>query len=198
MTKTSVSTPHSTEEALLDAAERLLVEGGYARMTTRRLAQEARVNQGLIHYHFGSMEHLLVRVLERFTGRLIERQRAMYAADAPFLEKWRQAMGFLDDDFGSGYQKVWFELQAVAWNRSELRGQVAAVTDEWRVVLTEALQQARDEHEIDVPLDALVALVATFNQGMILERLCGIATGHRALIDWIDAMLAQSRMVESP
>jgi AcrR family transcriptional regulator len=198
MTKTSVSTPHSTEEALLDAAERLLVESGYARMTTRRLAQEARVNQGLIHYHFGSMEHLLVRVLERFTGRLIERQRAMYAADAPFLEKWRQAMGFLDDDFGSGYQKVWFELQAVAWNRSELRDQVAAVTDEWRVVLTEALQQARDEHEIDVPLDALVALVATFNQGMILERLCGIATGHRALIDWIDAMLAQSRMVESP
>jgi AcrR family transcriptional regulator len=196
MTNTA-SAPHSTEAALLDGAERLLVEIGYARLTTRRLAQEAGVNQGLVHYHFGSMENLLVRVLERFTGRLIERQRAMYAADAPFLEKWRRAMGFLDDDFASGYQKVWFELQAVAWNRPELRDQVAGVTDEWRVVLTEALQQARDEHAIDMPLDALVALVATFNQGMILERLCGIATGHRALVDWIDAMLAQSQLVQS-
>jgi AcrR family transcriptional regulator len=196
MTNTA-SAPHSTEVAVLDAAERLLVEIGYARLTTRRLAQEAEVNQGLVHYHFGSMEHLLVRVLERFTGRLVERQRAMYAADAPFLEKWRQAMGFLDDDFASGYQKVWFELQAVAWNRPELRDRVAKVTDEWREVLTEALQQARDEHAIDMPLDALVALVATFNQGMILERLCGIATGHRALVDWIDAMLAQSQLVRS-
>jgi AcrR family transcriptional regulator len=196
MTNTA-GAPHSTEAAVLDAAERLLVEIGYARLTTRRLAQEAGVNQGLVHYHFGSMEHLLVRVLERFTGRLIERQRAMYAADAPFLEKWRQAMGFLDDDFASGYQKVWFELQAVAWNRPELRDRVAKVTDEWREVLTEALQQARDEHAIDMPLDALVALVATFNQGMILERLCGIATGHRALVDWIDAMLAQSQLVRS-
>jgi Transcriptional regulator len=193
MTNTLASAPQSTDEALLDAAERLLVEIGYARLTTRRLAQEAGVNQGLVHYHFGSMENLLVRVLERFTGRLIERQRAMYAADVPFLEKWRQAMGFLDDDFSSGYQKVWFELQAVAWNRPELRDQVARVTDEWREVLTEAFEQARREHAIDIPLEALVALVATFNQGMILERLCGIETGHRALVDWIDAMLVHSR-----
>ena len=194
MTNAPATTPHSTEAALLDAAERLLVEIGYARLTTRRLAQAAGVNQGLVHYHFGSMENLLVRVLERFTGRLIERQRAMYAADAPFLEKWRRAMGFLDDDFASGYQKVWFELQAVAWNRPELRGQVAAVTDEWRDVLTEAFALARREHAIDMPVDALVALVATFNQGMIVERLCGIETGHRALVDWIDAMLARSQL----
>jgi hypothetical protein len=31
-----------------------------------------------------SIEQLLVRVLERFTERLIERQRQMYAADEPF------------------------------------------------------------------------------------------------------------------
>jgi hypothetical protein len=34
------------------------------------------------------MEQLLVRVLERFTDRLIARQRAMYAApDVPFIDK---------------------------------------------------------------------------------------------------------------
>ena len=50
------------------------------------------VNHGVMHYNFGSMENLFVRVLERFTRRLIDRQGAMYAADVPFLAKWRQAM----------------------------------------------------------------------------------------------------------
>ena len=73
----------AAEEALLDAAERLLVDVGYAGITTRRLAEEAGVNHGLVHYYFGSIENLLVRVLERFTERLIERQRELYAADMP-------------------------------------------------------------------------------------------------------------------
>ena len=65
-------------------------------ITTRRLAEEAGVNNGLVHYYFGSIENLLVRVLERFTDRLIVRQRAMYAdPDIPFIEKWRTAMRYL-------------------------------------------------------------------------------------------------------
>jgi AcrR family transcriptional regulator len=178
-----------TEEAFLDAAERLLVEVGYAGITTRRLAQEANANHGLVHYYFGSMENLLVRVLERFTERLIARQRAMYAADVPFIEKWRQAMRYLDEDAASGYQKVWYELQALAWNRPELRDRVAHVTEEWYGALTEAFEDARRAHGIDMPLDALVTLVATFNQGLILERLSGVDHGHRALLDWIDEWL---------
>ena len=73
-----------TEERFLDAAERLLADSGHAGITTRRLAEEAAANHGLVHYYFGSIENLLVRVLERFTERLIERQRRMYTSDAPF------------------------------------------------------------------------------------------------------------------
>ena len=91
----TISTARSAaEEALLDAAERLLLEVGYAGITTRRLAEEAGVNHGLVHYYFGSVENLLVRTLERFTERLIARQQDMYAADMPFLEKWRTAMRY--------------------------------------------------------------------------------------------------------
>ena len=182
-----------TEEAFLDAAERLLVEVGYAGITTRRLAQEANANHGLVHYYFGSMENLLVRVLERFTERLIARQRAMYAAEGPFIEKWREAMSYLEEDAASGYHKVWYELQALAWNTPELRDRVAHVTEEWNGVLTEAFEDARREHDIDIPLDALVTLVATFNQGLILERLSGVDRGHRALLDWIDEWLESRR-----
>ena len=40
-----------------------------------------------------------------------------------------------------------------------------------------------------MPLEALVTLVYTFNEGIMLERLSGIETGHRELLDWIDAWL---------
>ena len=54
MTKTIETTKRSArltnEELLLDAAERLLVEVGYANITTRRLAEAAGVNHGLVHY----------------------------------------------------------------------------------------------------------------------------------------------------
>ncbi|MEX0850985.1 MAG: TetR/AcrR family transcriptional regulator [Gaiellaceae bacterium] len=184
------TTPRAAaEEALLDAAERLLVSVGYAAVTTRRLAEEAGVNHGLVHYYFGSMDNLLVRTLERFTQKLIARQRAMYEAEVPFVERWREAMRYLDEDFSSGYQKVWYELQALAWNRPEMRDRVARVTGEWYAVVREAFERGRHEHEIGIPLDALVTLVATFNQGIILERLSGIDNGHRALLDWIDEWL---------
>ena len=61
----------AAEEALLDAAERLLIEVGHAGITTRRLAEEAGLNHGLVHYYFGSNETLLVRALERFTERQV-------------------------------------------------------------------------------------------------------------------------------
>jgi AcrR family transcriptional regulator len=179
----------AAEEALLDAAERLLVDIGYAGITTRRLAEEAGVNHGLVHYYFGSNENLLVRALERFTERLIERQRELYAADVPFVEKWRTAMRYLVSEDQS-YEKVWLELQALAWNDPGLQTRLARVNAEWRAVLTEAFEEPHRELGVEMPLDALVSLVMTFNIGIIVERLGGVETGHRELLDWIDGWLS--------
>jgi AcrR family transcriptional regulator len=176
--------------ALLDAAERLLIETGYAGLTTRRVAAEAGVNHGLVHYYFGSMEELLLQVLERFTDRLIERQNAMYAADVPFLEKWRTAMRWLEEDVEAGYPKVWWELQAMAWNHPEMRDRLVRVDGVWRGLLRTYFASALDEYGIDFPLEATVSLVMTFNKGMQIEQLSGIDTGHRDLLDWIDNWLA--------
>jgi AcrR family transcriptional regulator len=177
--------------ALLDAAERLLIASGYAELTTRKVAAEAGVNHGLVHYYFGSMEELLLQVLERFTDRLIERQQAMYEADVPFLDKWRTAMRWLEDDVQAGYPKVWWELQAMAWNHPEMRERLVRVDETWRSLLRAHFADALDEYGIDFPLDAVVALVITFNKGVQIEQLSGIGSGHRELLDWIDGWLGE-------
>ncbi len=130
-----------------------------------------------------------MRTLERFTERLIKRQRDLYAADMPFVEKWRTAMRYLLSDDVT-YEKVWLELQALAWNSPDLRVRLARVNDEWRAALTAAFEQPRRELGINMPLEALVSLVMTFNIGIIVERLGGVEAGHRELLDWIDGWLS--------
>ena len=180
-----------TAEAFLDAAERLLIADGHAGITTRRLAAEAGANQGLVHYYFGSIDELLAQVLERFTARLIERQREMYGADVPFIEKWRTAWGFQEEDLDAGYSKIWMELQALSWNRPDLRPRIEHVNAEWRAVLREAFERAAEEYGLGdaFPVEALVAMTMTFGQGFALERLEGIDEGHRSLLDWIESWL---------
>ena len=187
------STRGETEDAFMDAAERLLIGLGYSGITTRRLAEEAGANHGLVHYYFGSMENLFVRVLERFTQRLIARQREMYGrTDITGVEKWKTAMGYLESDLTAGYPKIWLELQALGWNRPDIAQRVAEVNREWRAVLTEAFDQMIVGYGLDrerFPLAAIVSLVMTFNEGIMVERLSGISAGHRDLLEMVERWL---------
>ncbi len=192
-TASQPSTRAEAEDAFLDAAERLLISVGYSGITTRRLAEETGANHGLVHYYFGSMENLFVRVLERFTERLVARQREMYTrTDISGVEKWKTAMGYLESDLAAGYPKIWLELQALGWNRPDIAERVAEVNREWRDVLTDAFDRMIDEYGVDreqFPLAAIVSLVMTFNEGIMVERLSGISAGHRDLMEMVGRWL---------
>jgi TetR/AcrR family transcriptional regulator len=180
----------AAETRYLDAAERLLVEIGYAAITSRRLAEEADANLGLLHYYFGSMEELFVQVLERFTGRLIQRQRSMYASPLPYIEKWRAAMRYLDED--RPYQKIWWELQAMAWNRPDYRPRIAAVLSAWREAMRASVAEALTRYRLEeagFTTDDWITLIVAANEGIILERLSGIDQGHSELLAAIDRWL---------
>jgi AcrR family transcriptional regulator len=54
-----------TKERILDAAERLFAERGFAGTSLRSVTKEAGVNLAAIHYHFGAKEALLHQVFAR-------------------------------------------------------------------------------------------------------------------------------------
>jgi AcrR family transcriptional regulator len=179
-------------EAFLDAAERLLVREGAAGISTRQLALEAGQNHGLVHYYFGSVDELLLQALERFTGRILDRQRAMYGTDAPFAEKWRTAVGYIEEDLAAGYPKVWAELEALAWNNPEMRERLHTVDESWRSLLRDALAEAIEEYGLNgsrFSAEALAALVMQFNKGLLFERLLDFDRGHAELLAAIDGWL---------
>lgn len=59
-----MATP-KTRDLLLDTAERLFAEDGYAAVSVRKITQEAGVNVAAISYHFGSKDDLLLQVFLR-------------------------------------------------------------------------------------------------------------------------------------
>lgn len=56
----AVDRGRATRERLLDAGVALVGELGWGGVSTRRVAERAGVRPGLVHYHFASLEDLLV------------------------------------------------------------------------------------------------------------------------------------------
>ena len=55
----------ATRNRILDAAEGLFAEKGYAGASIRRITAEAEVDLGAVRYHFGSKDALFGEVMRR-------------------------------------------------------------------------------------------------------------------------------------
>ncbi len=60
-----MTSPSTTREALLDAAETLFAERGYAAVGIREISAEAQANIASISYHFGSKRDLYLATVRR-------------------------------------------------------------------------------------------------------------------------------------
>jgi AcrR family transcriptional regulator len=95
-----------TRTKILDTAERLFAERGFAATSMRTITAEAGVNLASVNYHFGSKDALLFEVLGRRIRpmnevrlRLLDAVEAECGENAPDLEKVVRA--FLEPAFES-------------------------------------------------------------------------------------------------
>jgi hypothetical protein len=73
-----------------------------------------------------------------------------------------------------------------------VRARLQHVHQQWVGVLQPAFERGLAELGLDpvvYPARAVVALVVTFNEGVMLERLSGVDSGHHALLKMIDDLL---------
>ena len=70
--KTRAEQRVATRTAILDAAGRCLVEDGYAALTTRRIAERAKVAQSTLMHHFPTREALLVEAVSHLALQLAD------------------------------------------------------------------------------------------------------------------------------
>jgi TetR/AcrR family transcriptional regulator len=179
--------------ALMDAAERLLFEDGYAGVTTRRVAEAAGVKHGLVHYYFGSMEELLAQTLERFAERLAKALEEHYAnPDLTFPEKWRIVAQSWIAEPTSRFPKILLELSAMSWNMPQLHERIRDVYARFRAIFERYFREAMRDYGLDesqFPLKVVAAAAGTFQLGIIAEGLAGVHDGHQDLLAWIQNWL---------
>ncbi len=133
-----------TRAVILEAAKQALLEVGYAGLSTRKIAEAARVPLSQIHYHFGSKQGLVLEVLAEENRMLIDRQKSMYSQDLPLWKQWEQACDYLDDDLESGYVRVLQEMIAAGWANPEIAGAVKDMLREWFAVLSDVAGRASE------------------------------------------------------
>src|SRR4051812_22105937 len=77
-----------TRTLLLNAAEELMCEEGYAAVTSRRLGTQAGVNPQLIHYYFQSMDNLFLELWRRHSERALALNSQAFISESPIRTLW--------------------------------------------------------------------------------------------------------------
>src|SRR6188472_3336732 len=74
---------------LLDAAEELLLQEGYAAVTSRRVAAAAGLKPQLVHYYFRTMDDLFLELFRRRAEENVVRFERAIAQDGSLTNLWQ-------------------------------------------------------------------------------------------------------------
>jgi AcrR family transcriptional regulator len=178
----------ATRDRLLNAAEQLMREEGYAAVTTRGIGAKAGVHPQLVHYYFGSMDELFLELWRRFTGDYLSRQAQAFVSPNPVRTVWQHDSDPRDASLLS-------ELMALARHRKILADEIAGTVEKFRLMQASALARAVDEgalKEIFGTPEVLALCLIGLGRILVVESELGITSGHaeaRVRIDgWLEKL----------
>lgn len=128
----------ATREQLAGAAQHLLGTVGFARTTTRAIAEHSGRNQALISYHYGSLNQLLLAALDRSIDTRLER----WQAELDHVSTWKGLRGLAArlyrEDRDAGHVRLLGEMVAGGLMDRELGRQVAQRIRPWTELVADA------------------------------------------------------------
>jgi AcrR family transcriptional regulator len=176
-----------TRARLLDATEQLMLEEGYAAVSSRRVAAEAGLKPQLVHYYFRTMDDLFLEVLRRRAEQNLERYGHALASDRPLRALW----DLTTDSRGAA---LTMELAALANHRKAVRTEIARYAERFRRMQLDVLARVLDDAGITTDrCPAVVALLAMtgISQVLALEKALGITTGHDETLAFVERHIDQ-------
>ena len=177
--------PDTTRKLILDATEELMVEDGYAAVSSRRIAQAIGINPATIHYYYPTTDDLFVALHRRMTDQQNAGMEAVLAADDPLNALW---------EFQSGWKQtaLGVEFLALSNHRKNIQAVLAEATNTARIQLASALERGVGEAlggSIDVAPIALATMILAVARTLANEERVGITQGHREVREFVEKVL---------
>jgi AcrR family transcriptional regulator len=187
----SVSEHAPSRTALLDAAQRLILDEGYAAVSARRVAARAGLKPQLVHYYFASMDELFVQLVHRDAAAArVQLDRAL-ANPRPLHALWELSTDPM-------VTALSMEYLAVANHRKAIAAEVAAAAEAFRQAQHDAFRQALDRHDVDaggIPVGVLLLALEGLARVLVMEGNVGAHAFHADAVGYIEDAL---RRLEGP
>jgi AcrR family transcriptional regulator len=170
---------------LLDAAEQLMLEEGYAAVTSRRLADRAGLKPQLVHYYFRTMEDLFLAVFRRRAEQGIKAQARALESPQPLWALWR-----LGTDLATS--RFMMEFAALANHRKSMRAEIAHYAERFREEQWRTLATALSRYDTDpetMPPIVWSVLFTSLSTVLAMEKGLGVSLGHAETAEVVERYL---------
>jgi AcrR family transcriptional regulator len=171
----------ATRTALLDAAEALMLEEGYAAVTSRKIAGKAGLPNA-IHYYFDTMDELFIELFRRGADRSLVQQEEALRSPQPLWAFWDLLLDRKNGDLNT-------EFVALANHRKAIRSEIADSSRTFRqgqlAALAQVLEAPRSGTAFRSP-EAVVLLLSAVSRFLITENAFDLDLGHHEVIEFVE------------
>ena len=169
------------ERQLLDAAEALMLEEGYAAVSSRRIASKAGLPNA-IHYYFETMDDLFIELFRRGATRSLAQQEEVLASPQPLWAFWDLLLDRSNGDLNT-------EFIALANHRKAIRAEIAESSRTFRraqlAVLAGLIKTPKSADASSSP-EALVLLLSAVSRFLITENAFDLDIGHAEVLEFVE------------
>lgn len=183
----STTEDSKSRTALLDAAQQLMLEEGYASVTARRVAAEAGLKPQLVHYYFSSMDELFLTLLRRVAAQSLEQLDRALGSPQPLRALWTLSR----DPTGTALTT---EFMALGNHRKAIRAEIAAAAERFRTAQIDVVRRALERSGVDtdqLPVGAVLVVLASVGRVIAMEEGFGMTAGHDEAVALVERYLAE-------
>lgn len=170
---------------ILDATEQIMLEEGYAGVSSRKVAAKAGLGSKLLHYYFHTMDDLFIAAFQRREDWHVARFASAAASGKPLHGLW--ALGV-----DAASSKLNLEFNALACHRPAVREVIARSAARDRVTVAAALESVFLRYGIDprvYPPKVVAMVMAGMARALATERALGTEDGHPEALECVARLL---------
>lgn len=176
----------NTRDAILDATVAIMVEDGYAAVTSRRVAERAGLNAPLIHYHFGSMDDLFVAVYERSEKDFLRRHLQAATSSNPLRALWELSIHHST--------RLGQELIALSIHRKSIQKITARVLEQMHSINAAFIGKYFQEAGLDperYPPAVFTCIINGLSRSLVTEEALGVTIGRAETLAFAERLLGE-------